>query len=36
MIEINKPAEEGPAVDEEDTEKCIEYASQVLEYSFLD
>jgi len=34
-IETRYPAEEGLVVDKEDAEKCIEYASQVLEYSFL-
>ncbi len=33
-IETRYPAEEGLNVDEEDAQKCIEYASQVLEYTF--
>ena len=33
-IETRYPAEEGLVVDEEDAKRCIEYASQVLEYSF--
>ncbi len=33
-IETRYPAEEGLTVDKEDAEKCIEYASQVLDYSF--
>lgn len=35
-IETRYPAEEGLVVDEEDAKKCIEYASQILEYSFID
>lgn len=33
-IETRYPAEESLTVDEEDAQKCIEYASKVLEYSF--
>lgn len=33
-IETRYPAAGGLIVDEEDAEQCIEYASQVLDYSF--
>lgn len=35
-IETRYPSDEGLVVDREDAERCIEYASQVLTYSFLD
>lgn len=35
-IETRYPAEEGLIIDEEDAEKCIEYANQVLKYNFLE
>lgn len=33
-IETRYPAEEGLIIDEEDAEKCIKYASQVLNHRF--
>lgn len=33
-IETRYPAEEALTVDKEDAQKCIEYATQVLDYSF--